>query len=302
MAWWKHLRGKPFYHLFDDRHPPARLFMLERMISREKGTPTQAEAALALREWGVVRHLRRIQHPDGWWGHEHMLWTPRYTATLWRLRLLAEFAVPGDDEDIVTGVDFLLDRAPASDADADNATDDTGEVPTNLNAIVAYVPLAFGFYRDERVQRRLDALIRAILDDATPDEIAPRADWLAQAAATLALAPEPDVDAVSQLAERLLVLSPAELPDRWHRFGAPIFDTPDLLVATRSLIELGVRDERLAPWVEAIVKKQRDDEKGGLYLEENRYAPAGLGVEAEGEFSHWLTAQALFVMREWYGE
>lgn len=304
MAWWKHLRGKPFYHLFDDKHPPARLFMLERMISREKGTPTQAEAELALREWGVVRHLRRIQHPDGWWGHADMLWTPRYTATLWRLRLLAEFAVPGDDENIATGVDYLLERAPAAGADIDaaSATEDTDDAPTNLNAIVTYVPLAFRFHRDERVQRRLDALTQAILDDASPEDPTDRVDWLAQAAATLALASDPNADAVTQLAERLLVLTPAELPDRWYRFGAPVFDSPDLLFATRALIELRIRDERLGPWVEAIVAKQHDDENGGLYLDENRYAPAGLGVEGEGEFSNWLTAQALYVMREWYGE
>lgn len=302
MAWWKQLRGKPFYHLFDDAHPPARLFMLERMISREKGTPTQAEAELAMREWGVVRHLRRIQHPEGWWGHTDMLWTPRYTATLWRLRLLAEFGVPGGDEAIATGIHYLLERAPTSDTEAATSTADSGGLPINLNAIVTYVPLAFGFHRDERVRRRLDILASAILDDETPDDADARADWLAQSAATLAHTPDPPPEVVATLVDRLLVRTPDELPERWHRFGAPVFDRPDILFATRALIELGVRDDRLAPWIEFVVDKQRDDDRGGLYLEVNRYAPAGLGIEAEGEFSNWLTAQALYVMREWYGE
>lgn len=302
MAWWKQLRGKPFYHLFDDRHPPARLFMLERMISREKGTPSQAEAELALREWGVVRHLCRVQDRDGWWGHPEMLWTPRYTATLWRLRLLAEFGVPGDDEQIATGVDYLLEHAPPPDEDPTAAMADTTEPPINLNAIVTYVPLAFRFHRDERVRHRLAVLTTAIHGGALPEESGARVDWLAQAAATLAHVPALDPTTVTRLADALLAFRPDDLPERWRRFGAPVFDRPDLLFATRALVELGVRDERLGPWVEVIVDKQHDDEKGGLSLEVDRYTPAELGIEQEGAFSNWLTAQALYVMREWYGE
>lgn len=304
MAWWKHLYGKPFYHLFDEDYPPARLFMLERMISRRPGTPSQAEAELALREWSVARDVVAQQHPAGWWDNPDTVWAPRYTATLWQLRLLAEFGVPGDDETIATGVDYLLDHAPAP-GETLRDTVDTGAPPVNLNAIIVYVPLTFRFHNDPRVQYRLSALTASILENAIPDEPAQQLDWAAQAAAALARAPAFLAErngAVTQVADILLTTPVTEFPDRWQRFGAPVFDTPDLLFAARALIELGVRDRRLTPWIEFIVARQRDDERGGLSLERSRYEAAGLQVEEEGAFSKWLTAQALFVMREWYGE
>ncbi|GEM_PF-6004727 len=300
MAWWQHLRGKPFYHLLSQEHPAAWAFTLQHIMTRPQRTPVMAEANLALREWPLVRRLVDTMDPAGWWGRPDALWTPRYTATLWRLRLLAEFQVPGNDERIATATDRLLELTTPTLAD-ELIRADTEAMPVHLDAIVTYIPLAFGFVHDDRVQRRVRALQMTILRGHFPADADTQADWLAQAAATLALVPRPNPTAVARLADALLDRPFHTLPERWLRFGAPTFDRPDLLFTTRALLQLGVRDSRLQPWVDFIVAKQRHNGRGGLTLERSLHEAADFPAETAGHFSRWLTAQALFVMAEWYG-
>lgn len=301
MAWWHHLRGRPFYHLFSKEHPAAWTFALKHIMRRPRRTPALAEAELALREWPLVRRLLEEMHPDGWWDRPDSLWTPRYRATLWRLRLLAEFGVCGDDERIATATNRLLDLTTPTLA-AELVQGDTEEVPVNLEAIITFIPLAFGYTSDSRVQQRVRALQVAITRGHMPAELPAQADWLAQAAATLALVPNPVPAAVQALADALLNLPLEALPERWWRFGAPVFDQPDLLFATRALVRLGVRDARLQPWIDAVVSKQQPGEQGGFLLERSLYEAADFPAEPAGQFSRWITAQALFVMAEWYGD
>ncbi len=300
MAWWHYLRGRPFYHLFSREHPAAWVFALKYIMTRQRRTPTMAEAELALREWSLVKHVLQEMHPDGWWERPDALWTPRYTSTLWRLRLLAEFGMPGDDERIATATDRLLEMTTPTIAD-ELVQSDTEEVPTNLDAIITFIPLAFGYTQDDRVQRRVRALQVELIRGHFPSELPKRADWLAQAAAALALAPNPNREAVNVLANALLDVPLEALPERWLLFGAPTFDQPDVLFTTRALVQLGVRDSRLQSWVDYIVSKQQPGERGGLLLERTLYEAAGFPAETVDRFSRWLTAQALYILTEWYG-
>ncbi|MDQ7029261.1 MAG: hypothetical protein Q9O62_05500 [Ardenticatenia bacterium] len=300
MAWWQHLRGKPFYHLLSKEHPAAWAFTLQHVMTRPRRTPTMAEANLALRQWPLVRRVLDKMHPEGWWERPDTLWSPRYTSTLWRLRLLAEFHVPGTDERIATATDRLLNLTTPTLAD-ELIRGETETIPINVDAIITFIPLAFGFVQDGRVQQRVRALQAAILRGLWPGDVNTQADWLAQAAATLALAPRPNPIAVARLADALLDRPLHTLPERWLRFGAPTFDRPDLLFAARALLQLGVRDSRLQTWVEFIVAKQRHNGRGGLTLERSLHEAADFPAEAAGQFSRWLTAQALFIMAEWYG-
>ncbi len=301
MAWWHHLRGRPFYYLFSKDHPAAWVFALRYIMTRPRRTPTMAEAELALREWSLVRRVLQEMHPDGWWGQPDALWTPRYTSTLWRLRLLAELGVRGDDERIATATDRLLELTTPTIVD-ELVQSDTEDAPVNLDAIITHIPLAFGYTQDDRVQRRVRALQMTLLRGRFLPALPQRADWLAQAAATLALVPRPNPAAVQALANALLEMPLDALPDRWFRFGAPTFDQPDLLFATRALVQLGIRDRRLQPWVDYIVSKQHPGEQGGIVLERSLYEAADFPAESAGRFSRWLTAQALFIMSEWYGD
>lgn len=288
-AWWHHLTGQPFYWAMDGAHPAAVLLVLHEVLERPSGAPGLQSARLELREWAPVRHL--IASLDsGWHGDPSSLVHPRYRAPLWRLRLLAELGVPGDDLAIAEATDRLLDlplNAPEG---------------VNLNAIVLSIPLALGYGSDPRVLRRLDHLA-ASLADPLPADPATRADRLAHTVATLAAAVRAglaDPGACERAAERLLAIPLADLGPRWRRFGFPIFDQPDLLFASRHLLLADIRDERVGRWVETVAARQ--DPVGRWRLERSLQEESGTILEVPAEPSRWLTAQALFVLRAFYGE
>jgi hypothetical protein len=179
---------------------------------------------------------------------------------------------------------------------------DAGEPePTNLLAIVLHTALAFGFREDERVQAGVSQLEGLLRTDALPASQPERADWLVQAAMAMAEQPEAerDVVTVGLLRERLAELEPGML-ERYAVYGFPTFDQPDDLVLARSALRLGIGGEWLRPWVERIEAAQ--DEQGLWRLGRALPAPAGVQWEAEGEPSRWVSAQALYVLRAFYGE
>lgn len=292
MPWWKHLRGRPFYHPLDDKHPAARVFMLRRLIGRKRPSRVLREAQNALCAWPWARGIIARLPDDTTPRPNAPIWEPRYTAPLWQLRLLAEFEMRCYDEHLAAATDWLLTYAPPPDAPTDGA-------PPNLNAIVLSIPLAFGFESDERVQTRLAHLHDNVRRHAWPSSPDARAHWLAQAAYVLTWQANPPRDVVDEVVEALLSL---ETPAEWAHFGAPIFDQPDLLFATRLLLELGVRDNRLAHWIAQVEAAQQDDERAGWHLAISRYDDANAPLEQQGTFSRWLTAQAIYILQAWYGD
>nr|WP_290665794.1 hypothetical protein [Ardenticatena sp.] len=292
MPWWKHLRGRPFYHPLDDEHPAARVFMLRRLIGRKRPSRVLREAQNNLCAWSWVHGIRAHLPDETTPPPTAPIWHPRYTAPLWQLRLLAEFEVRCYDEHLAAATDWLLTHAPAPDTTAP-------DVPPNLNAIVLSIPLAFGFETDERVQARLAHLYTDVRHQAWPRHPTDRANWLVQAAYVLSWQANPPRDIVDEVVEALLSL---DTPPAWASFGAPIFDQPDLLFATRLLLELGVRDDRLAAWVAQVEAAQHEDERAGWYLTTSRYEAANAPLEVQGAFSRWLTAQAIYILQAWYGD
>lgn len=289
-AWWHHLIGQPFYWALDGTHPAADLLMLHEVVERPRHAPGLRAARLALREWPPVRRLVAGLE-EGWRDGPAGLLVPRYRAPLWRLRLLAELGVPGDELALAEATDRLLDT-PLDSAQA-----------INLEAIVLSIPLAFGYGGDPRVRRRLDRLAQATLAGGWPADPGAQTDWLAQTVATLGSAVrvgQADARALERAAEALLAIPPSDLGPRWHQFGFPTFDRPDLLFASRHLLLAGFRAERLRPWIEVVAAQQ--DTAGRWRLRRSLQQESDLAIEAPGEPSRWITAQALYVLRAFYGE
>lgn len=289
-AWWSHLRGRPFYWVLDGANPAASLLMLQEVVERPGNAPGLKEARLALREWQPVRRLI-ASLDEGWGDTAAALLFPRYRTPLWRLRLLAELGVPGDEEAVAVATDRLLDAAM-----------DEAHV-VNLNAIVLSIPLTFGYSDDQRVKQRLDRLVGEVNAGSWPSAPSVRADWLAQAVATLGLALRAGLVnpfVCERAATALIALDPLELDQRWSQPGFPIFDQPDLLFAVRHLLQSGARDERIRPWVEAIEAWQENE--GGWRAKRSLQQETDVLLEDERGPSRWLTAQGLYVLRAYYGE
>lgn len=270
-AWWRHLVGRPFYWALDGSHPAASLLMLTEVLERPPTAPAVAAARLALREWlPVEAAIAALAAQDGW-------------PLAWRLRALGELGISGDDERIAEATDRLLDSLPPPQG-----------LP-NENAIMLSVPLALGYHDDDRVAARLATLVQLVsAGEWLRHQPAP---WLAQALIALALAPAtPAVGSARQQAAAALLAQAGGDDDRL--LGAPVGPTPDLLATTRALMRCGVTDGRLAPWVAAVETRQLAG--GGWVLD--TVGPGDLGVERPGEPSRWLTAQAIAILRPFYGE
>ncbi|MDQ4076736.1 MAG: hypothetical protein M3220_10900 [Chloroflexota bacterium] len=286
--WWRHLRGKPFYWVLDGSNPAADLFMLRYVLERPEQARALRAAQLRLRESPEVEALKEQLAMEGG------LWAPRYHTSLWVLRLLAELDVPGDDERIAEALDRVLDQGE----DVEGVSS-----PINANAIVVHMAAVFGFHRDGRVQARLARLEERLEACDLPDQADAAVDWLTQSAMALAALPEEARDAatVERLAHRLEALDPAPI-QRYRQYGFPTFDRPDDLTLARSALLLNVGRAWLEPWVRYIEGAQ--DEQGLWRMQ--RYLPTPGAVrwedEEEGEPSRWLSAQALYILRAYYGE
>jgi hypothetical protein len=286
--WWRHLKGRPFYWALDGTHPAVDLFMLRHVVGRPDRSPVVRRARLALVESQLVESLTRdlaAGAPSGW--------APRYGSPFWILRLLAELGVPGDDEQIASALDRVLDETAPGQEDVDR--------PAHLDALVAHNALALGYGEDERAQAVLARLRDTLVSGTLPGEPRQRADWLVLVAQALAALPagSRDESMLSALLAYLEELQPASLPD-YGAYRFPTFDQPDDLVLARSALLLGLRGDWLRPWVERVVAAQ--DDQGLWRLGRALPIPGGITVEQEGQPSRWLTAQALFILREFYGE
>jgi hypothetical protein len=178
--------------------------------------------------------------------------------------------------------------------------EDEGE-PTNGPAIVLHTALAFGFHEDERVQAGVARIEEVLRQDGLSLAEEARADWLVQAAMAFAERPEGERDGgvLGLLTEQLKRFDPARL-DRYARYDFPTFDRPNDLMLARSALRLGIEGEWLRPWVERIEGAQ--DEQGLWRLQQVHPLAGDVRWETEGEPSRWISAQALYVLRAFYGE
>lgn len=272
--WWRQLKGRPFYWVLDGSHPPAVLFMLRYVIERPPNAPVLRSAQLALQESSKVGALKARLGQEA--------------EALWVLRLLAELGGGGVDMAVAEALDQALDcPVPASEPYTDS--------------LLLHIALAFGFHQDERVQQRLEWLLRQL--EAGPPGESPQAqaDWLCLLAMALAELPAARRDAasVAQLEAALATLDPAQLP-RYQRYAFPTFVQPDALILARSALRLGMEGAWLAPWVEQVVAAQ--DDQGLWHLEAAPATPGDIYWEVVGQPSRWISAQALYILRAFYGE
>ncbi len=240
--------------------------MLRHVVGRPESARVLRAARLALQESPEVLALK-----EGLARGEDALWT---------LRLLAEVGVAGDDERLAESLDRLLDEE------------------TTSPAILLHIVLAFGFQEDARVQHLLHAAQARLRGPASADK---QADWLTLVA--MALAEQPavyrDTEIAHLLGQQLQCLSLDELP-RYHQYTFPTFDQPDALILARSALRLGLVGAWLEPWIERIVAAQ--DEQGMWHLDGTLPTPGTIHWEEAGQPSRWVTGQALYILREFYGE
>ncbi len=310
--WWEKLRGRPLYGLLEEDDPPVRYFTLTKVLERPLSAPAVRRAHAALAHAPSIRLLRKeLGQLDG-----HLV-VPPYRALLWAVSLLATFGADGRrDETIATACDLLLSRAvqPAAAHDAQAFLDANGNLRAAAvpwAAIAAEAVARLGFAGDERGQALFARLLAyPAFDDSRGlcllHQAAPCADCLTLILSAIAAWPadqlSADIESWQMQAVDWLLSQPlASLPAHWLLPAFPTFDWPDLLFASRILVDLGYAgDVRLQPWVDLIVQAQ--DETGGWPPRRSVGSSADWPFLDRAAAKKWNTWRAMHVIRSVYGD
>lgn len=318
------LAAGPLDWLLEPEHPGVRYFALRDLLGRADGDAAVRAARADLTRTGPVADILANRRPEGYWVKPGRGYSPKYTATVWQLILLAQLGADGSDERIRASCEYVLRYHQAKDGGMSFSGAPSGAVHC-LNGNLLFAFLALGFPPDdERIAHAIDWQARCILGEGTPfyrsgttgpgfacaiNGALPCAWGAVKALNALSLLPRSER---STLVERAIDtgvefmlrydLASADYPHwgaispHWFKFGYPLGYTSDVLEALDVLARLGhARDPRLARAIDFVLSKRCSD---GLWkLERTLNGKTWVDIEKRGKPSKWVTLRALRVLK-----
>lgn len=336
MDWQEKLISDPLPWLLeiDAENPGVRYFALTDLLGKPQDDAEVIKARQAVMADGPVPAILEAQEPDGFWVEPGPGYYPKYRGTVWQIVFLAQLAADGNDAQVRSGCNYILDHSRCSRGGFSISGTPAGMIHCLQGNLCAAL-IDLGWFGDERLGEALDWLARSIIGQ----NIAPSEDkqapirylrsgnsapgfvcsannqlpcaWGA-VKAMLALSKVPESErtttmktAINKGLEFLLGRDPAEAdypigyaekPSRsWFRFGYPIGYVTDVLQILETLVALGYGgDQRLQPAVDLLLSKQ--NEQGCWKLEYTYNGKTWVDVEVKGQPSKWVTLRALRVL------
>jgi hypothetical protein len=284
---------------------------------------------------GPVPVILDAQNPEGYWVEPGPGYNPKYRATVWQICYLAQLGADGNDPQVKTGCEYVLDHSRSRHGGFSMNAAPSGAIHClegNLGA--AFIEL--GWLGDKRLDTALDWLARSI----TGEGIAPTTERQAPVRylrsgnsgpgflcsannhlpcawgavkAMLAFSKIPQESrtpaiqsAIDVGLEFLFSRDPAVAdypmgyntkPNRsWFKFGYPIGYVTDVLQTMEVLTSLGYGDDpRLNPAMELILGVQ--DDQGRWPMSYTYNGKTWVDIERKGEPSKWVTLRALRVLK-----
>jgi len=336
MTNWKSvLTADPINWLLESDNPSVRYFTLCDLLEKSASDPEVVQAREDIMKTGVVPAILAGQNrEEGAWEDPRRFYTAKYTGTAWQLIILAELGANGENSQIRSACEFILNHSQdlASNGFSQSSAVKTGggrhsEVIPCLTGNMAWSLIRLGYLEDPRVQRAITWITTYQRFDDGVEE-AP-AGWpydlyemcwgrhtchmgVVKALKALAEIPEhmrsADVKkTIEQGVEFLLIhhiykrshnLNRMSKPG-WRKFGFPLMYQTDALEITGILTRLGYRDERMCEAIDLLISKQ--DQQGKWALENTFNGRFRVDIEHKDAPSKWITLNALKVLKNFYG-
>ncbi len=311
--------------LLEPSQPAVRYWTLLDLLDRSPRDPDVREAVAGIPRRGWARDILRLQRPGGHWESRESgpgdLYRPKYTATIWRLIVLADLGMTARDPRVRKACDLFLTTYERDDGGFDTPG---GTLPRSELCITGNLARTFArcdLAGDRRVRAAFQWLVDHQMEDGGWHCFYERAfghgtldAW--EGLYAYAFLPERDrTPRIRQSIERgaefflerqLLHQGHRYVP--WTRTHYPVHYYYDFLVGLDMLTRLGYGgDRRLRSALDLLQNKRRPD---GMWPLDKVHPDLGAGagyrfrrkpkrfaLETEGRPSKWITLTALQVLK-----
>ncbi len=307
--------------LLEPTQPSVRYVTLVGLLDRSERDPDVREARTAIPLRGWARDILESQRPEGHWESRRDLYRPKYTATIWRLIVLADLGMTAADPRVQKPCDMFLSEYARKDGGFDVPGSKWARSELCLTGNLARTLERCGLGDDPRVRSAFGWLVDHQMEDGGWHCFYEKAfgrgtldaweglyayAFLPVAKRTPQIRRSIERGAEFFLERRLLQQGKKYVP--WTRSHYPVHYYYDFLVGLDMLTRLGYGgDPRLRPALELLEKKRRPD---GTWALDKIHPDLGLGagyrfprkpkrfaLETEGKPSKWITLTALQVLK-----
>ncbi len=315
------LRPKIRDWLLEPAQPSVRYATLVGLLDRSERDPDVREAHAAIPLKGWAHDILESQRPEGHWEDRDDLYRPKYTATVWRLIVLADLGMTAADPRVRKPSERFLSEYARKDGGFDVPGSKWARSELCLTGNLARTLERCGFGNDRRVRSAFAWLVDHQMEDGGWHCFYEKAfgrgtldaweglyayAFLPKARLTPRIRGSIERGAEFFLERQLLHQGKRYVP--WTRTHYPVHYYYDFLVGLDMLTRLGYGgDRRLRPALELLEKKRRPDGRWALDKVHPdlgagagyrfRRKPKRLALETEGMPSKWITLTALQVLK-----
>ncbi|HII40359.1 MAG TPA: terpene cyclase/mutase family protein [Thermoplasmata archaeon] len=307
--------------LLEPSQPAVRFATLVDLLDRGQKDPDVREARAAIPTRGWARDILRSQRPEGHWESREDLYRPKYTATIWRLIVLADLGMTAGDARVRRACERFLSEYAREDGGFDTPGSTWVRSELCLTGNLARTLMRCGFGDDTRVRSAYEWLVDHQMEDGGWHCFYEKAfgrgtldaweglyayAFLPAARRSPRIRRSIERGAEFFLERELLHQGRRYVP--WTRTHYPVHYYYDFLVGLDMLTRLGYGDDaRLRPALDLLEKKRRPDgtwaldkvhpDLGAGAGYRFRKQPKRFALETEGRPSKWITLTALQVLK-----
>lgn len=308
--------------LLEPDQPAVRYHTLLDLLDYSKKSDEVRKALSSITKIGWANEILRAQKTGGYWDLQTDLYRPKYTATVWRLIVLADLGLTAKDDRIRKTCELFLNQYSRPDGGFDTPSSTWIRSEVCLTGNLARTLYLCGYGEDPRVLSAFDWLVDHQMDDGGWHCFYERAfgkgtlDCWEALSAYAALPRESWTRRIKRSIERgaefylekRLFKQGHRRYNPWFRFHYPVHYYYDLLVGLDVITRLGYADDRrLNAGLQILNDKRGAD---GTWMLDAVHPDLGAGagyrlktktkrlaLEREGKPSKWITLTALGVLK-----